>query len=241
MAYQILIVDDEPDWEIIILQKFQKQIQLQEWEFVFARNGLEALDKLTQNPGINIIVLDYKMPKMDGFTFLNKLNETDNPAIKTIIVTAFGDIENIRKAMNAGAFDFLTKPINFKDLEITINKALKQVQIIKDALKTRDELAAMHRELEIAAKIQDAMLPCTFPPFPGNKEFDIFARMIPAKKIGGDFYDFFFLNDDKLAVAVGDVCGKGIPAALYMARTCIHLKSVAIKFSNPGECLFHLN
>jgi sigma-B regulation protein RsbU (phosphoserine phosphatase) len=241
MPHKILVVDDEPDWETIILQNFKKQIQQKKWEFVFARNGFEALERLKINPDINIVILDYKMPEMDGFTFLNRLNETDNPTIKTIVVTAFGDIDNIRKAMNAGAFDFLTKPIDFTDLEITINKALKQVEIIKDALKSRDELAAMNRELEIAANIQESMLPRQSPPFPQRKEFDIFAKMIPAKKIGGDFYDFFFVSKDRVAIVVGDASGKGISAALYMAMTRNLLKYTALQFINPGECLLKLN
>jgi sigma-B regulation protein RsbU (phosphoserine phosphatase) len=241
MPHKILVVDDEPDWETVILQKFRKQIQQEKWEFVFARNGREALEKLKEIPGIVIIVLDIRMPEMDGLTFLNRLQETDNPIIKTIVVTGYGEMDNIRNAMNAGAFDFLTKPINFEDLEITINKALKQVEILKEALKSRDELAVLNRELEIAAKIQESMLPRIFPPYPQQSEFDIFARMSPAKKIGGDFYDFFFVDENRVVIAIGDVSGKGIPAALYMVRTCIHLKSIALQKINPGECLLKLN
>ena len=241
IPHKILVVDDEPDWETVILQKFNKQIRLEEWKCIFARNGIEALERLEENPDISIVILDYKMPKMDGFTFLNKLNETDNPAIKTIFVTAFGDMENIRKAMNAGAFDFLTKPIDFGDLEITINKALKQVDIIREALRSRNELVALNRDLEIASGIQESMVPRQFPPFPQRKEFDIFARMIPAKKIGGDFYDFFLVDENRVAVAIGDVSGKGIPAALYMVKTRIHLKATALQIINPGECLLKLN
>jgi len=244
MPHKILVVDDEPDWETVILQKFQKQIKQEEWEFVFARNGLEALEKLNKIQDIAIIILDIRMPEMDGLTFLNRLKETDNPAIKTIVVTGYGDMDNIREAMNAGAFDFLTKPIDFNDLEITIKKALEQVELIKEALKSRNELAALKalkRELEIAANIQKSMLPRQFPLFPQRKEFDIFAQMIPAKEIGGDFYDFFFVDDKRVAIAIGDVSGKGIPAALYMVKTCIYLKSTALQIINPGECLLKLN
>ena len=241
MTHKILVVDDEQDWETIIREKFRKQIQQKEWELFFACNGLDALEILKKDPGIKVVILDYMMPKMDGLTLLNKLNGTNNLTIKLIMVTAFGDTGNYRKAMNEGAFDFLTKPIDFKDLESTINKALKQVDTIRGALKSRDELTALNRDLEIAVNIQKSMLPDKFPPFPQQKEFDIFAKMISAKKIGGDFYDFFFVDEYRVAIAIGDVSGKGIPAALIMARTCIHLKSTALQCINPEECLRKLN
>lgn len=241
MPYKILVVEDEPDWESVIRQKFKKQINLKKWEFIFASNGREALEKVKKIPGISIVLLDIHMPVMDGLTFLNHLDETDKLTIKVIVVTAFGKTDNIRKAMNGGAFDFLIKPIDFKDLEITIEKALNQVEIIKAALKAQKELNDFNEELKIAGRIQESMLPGKFPPFPQHREFDIFADMKPAQKIGGDFYDFFFVDEDRLAIALGDVTGKGITAALHMVKACTLLKTTALRFVNPGECLLKLH
>ena len=241
MAYKILVVDDEPDWEDLIKQRFEKQTCSKEWEFFFTRNGLEALDKVKEIPDISVILLDLKMPEMDGLTFLKKLNKMDNPIIKVIVITGYGDMENIRNAMNDGAFDFLIKPIQFDDLKKTIEKALKQIDNIKKSLKEHDELVALKKELEITSHIQESMVPRKFPPFPKHKEFDIFAKMIPAREVGGDFYDFFFVDPERLAFVVGDVSGKGLSAAMYMAKCCTLLKTTAIKVGHPGECLYRVN
>ncbi len=119
---KILNVDDEFDMEMLIMQRFRKQIREKKFEFVFAHNGLEALEKLDEHDDIALILSDINMPEMDGLTFLGVLNERKNPSLKAVMVSAYGDMENIRTAMNRGAFDFITKPINFEDLEITINR-----------------------------------------------------------------------------------------------------------------------
>ena len=131
---KILVVDDEPDLEPLIRQKFRKQIRQKQLQFVFAHNGIEALAKLHAEPDIDVVLTDIYMPEMDGLTFLTKLKELD-PVIKAVIISAYGDMENIRTAMNRGAFDFLTKPINFQDLEITTNKTLQHVQQMKATLE----------------------------------------------------------------------------------------------------------
>lgn len=112
---KILVADDEADLEILIRQKFRKQIREQRYEFVFARNGVEAFEKIKEHPDTAIVLSDINMPEMDGLTLLGRLNEK-HPLTKTVIVSAYGDMENIRTAMNKGAFDFVTKPINFEDL-----------------------------------------------------------------------------------------------------------------------------
>ncbi|HEU4575894.1 MAG TPA: response regulator, partial [Chitinophagaceae bacterium] len=112
---KILVADDEVDLEILIKQKFRQKIREKQYEFVFAVNGKDALSKLRDNPDVDLVLSDINMPEMDGLTLLSKLNE-QNPLIKAVIVSAYGDMENIRTAMNRGAFDFLTKPINFDDL-----------------------------------------------------------------------------------------------------------------------------
>lgn len=133
---KILVVDDETDLEVLIKQKFRKQIRKNEYEFVFAYNGKEALEKLDQDP--DMVLSDINMPEMDGLTLLSRLNE-QNPLLKSVIVSAYGDMDNIRTAMNRGAFDFITKPINFDDLTITMEKTLEHVRQIRDTLRAVKE------------------------------------------------------------------------------------------------------
>jgi class 3 adenylate cyclase/FixJ family two-component response regulator len=134
----ILVVDDETDLEILIKQKFRKEIRSKKYEFLFAISGKDALDKIKAQPNVDIVLSDINMPEMDGLTLLSKLNEL-SPLIKSVIVSAYGDMDNIRTAMNRGAFDFITKPINFEDLSITMEKTIKYAEGIKDTLKAVQE------------------------------------------------------------------------------------------------------
>ncbi len=124
MTATILVVDDEPDLETLVQQKFRRQIRDGEVQFLFARDGAEALDVLGNRGAVDMVVSDINMPRMDGLTLLQKIQEADDP-LSTVIVSAYGDMANIRTAMNRGAFDFLTKPIDFADLEATIGKTLR--------------------------------------------------------------------------------------------------------------------
>jgi len=135
---KILVVDDEPDLEMLIKQKFRQKIREQKYEFYFALNGKEALDKIQQNPTIDIVLSDINMPEMDGLTLLSHLNES-SPLIKSVIISAYEDMENIRIAMNRGAYDFITKPVNFEDLSVTIERTILQVTQIKETLKAIKE------------------------------------------------------------------------------------------------------
>ena len=118
---KILVVDDEVDLEMLIKQKFRQKIRDRKYEFVFAINGKDALEKLDEHHDVEVLLCDINMPEMDGLTLLLKLKEK-SPLIKSVIVSAYGDMENIRTAMNRGAFDFITKPVNFTDLELTVEK-----------------------------------------------------------------------------------------------------------------------
>ncbi|GAO43050.1 response regulator [Flavihumibacter petaseus] len=135
---KILVADDEADLEALIRQKFRKQIREHRYDFVFAANGNEALQRLKENPDTAIVLSDINMPEMDGLTLLSKLNES-NPLTKTVMVSAYGDMENIRVAMNRGAFDFVTKPVNFDDLEVTMEKTIKYVAQLKETLQAIKE------------------------------------------------------------------------------------------------------
>jgi adenylate cyclase len=135
---KILVVDDETDLEVLIRQKFRQKIREQQYEFVFAGNGRDALDKLHQHADIAIVLSDINMPEMDGLTLLSKLTEAA-PLIRAVMVSAYGDMDNIRTAMNRGAFDFVTKPVNFEDLEITMEKTIGYVTQLKETLRAIKE------------------------------------------------------------------------------------------------------
>src|SRR5215210_7808306 len=139
MSAKILVVDDEPDLEGLILQKFRRQIRDGNVSFLFAHDGVEALSMLDGNGDIDMVLSDINMPRMDGLSLLGKLQESDDN-LSTVIVSAYGDMANIRTAMNRGAFDFVTKPIDFVDLETTIAKTIRHVGILREA--RRRQLAA---------------------------------------------------------------------------------------------------
>ncbi|HKG68785.1 MAG TPA: adenylate/guanylate cyclase domain-containing protein [Segetibacter sp.] len=135
---KILVADDETDLELLIKQKFRRQIREKKYEFSFALNGNDAIRQLTANPDIEILLSDINMPEVDGLTLLAKLSEV-SPLVKTVMVSAYGDMENIRTAMNRGAFDFVCKPVNFEDLELTIEKTIKHVAQIHQTLQAIKE------------------------------------------------------------------------------------------------------
>jgi len=241
LKMKIMVVDDEVDLKPMILQKFRKQVREGVYDFVFAHNGLEALSKLIEQPEIRLILSDINMPEMDGLTLLTKLKELKNPMLKTVIVSAYGDMENIRTAMNRGAFDFLTKPISFDDLEITINKTIDEINMIWQSVQEHDQLISIRQDLQTAREIQLAILPKTFPPFPGRTEFSIFASMIAAKEVGGDFFDFFIIDKERLGFVIGDVSGKGVTAAIFMAVSRTLIRATGIKGISSNECMNYVN
>ena len=157
MPFKILVVDDEPDLELLITQKFRKQIRMQEYQFFFAQTGEQALFKLQAQNDIDMVLSDINMPGMDGLTLLTKITQI-NPIIKTVIISAYGDTKRIRKAMNGGAFDFLTKPIDFQDLENTINKTLKQVQQLKETIRLRQEQEMLRQQARAFKNIYDGII-----------------------------------------------------------------------------------
>jgi len=137
MMSKILVVDDEPDLESLVTQKFRREIRQGEMDFLFASNGEDALSLLGKNADVDIILSDINMPIMDGLTLLRRLQDLDNK-LKTVIVSAYGDMKNIRTAMNLGAFDFVTKPIDFEDLELTINKTIADLQSLREIHRLRE-------------------------------------------------------------------------------------------------------
>ncbi len=235
-TYKILVVDDEPDLEPLILQRMRRQIRSNEYEFVFARDGLEALEKLNADPTIDMVLSDINMPKMDGLTLLQQLPDVD-PNLRAVIVSAYGDMDNIRTAMNRGAFDFVTKPIDFDDLKITISRTLEHLAEWREALSSRDQLVALQNELSIASQLQQSILP-NIPPV--TEGCEVSANMEPARNVGGDFYDYFKL-DNHVGLVVADVSDKGIPASMFMMSSRTALKGAAIGVRDPEKVLTEVN
>ena len=236
-SYKILVVDDEPDLEPLILQRMRRNIRSGRYSFVFAGNGVEALERLANDPGIDMVISDINMPQMDGLTLLEQIPKVD-PNVRSVIISAYGDMRNIRTAMNRGAFDFVTKPLDFEDLQITIDRTLSHMAEWKDALASRDKLVAIQNELDVASKMQQSILPASFPMAP---EYEVFGNMEPARNVGGDFFDVIYLENGRIGLAVADVSDKGVPAALFMMSSRTLLKGCAIGMGSPGDVLGEVN
>jgi adenylate cyclase len=154
--HKFLVVDDEESVERLINQRFRREIRNNEYSFLFARDGEEAVDALKEHLDIEIVITDINMPRMDGLTLLNHVQEI-NPVVKTIMISAYGDLENIRASMNRGAFDFITKPIDFEDLRATMDKTIRFVTDIKESLRTIKEnnLLKMYVNPSVFAVLND--------------------------------------------------------------------------------------
>ncbi len=157
---KILVVDDEKDLEVLIKQKFRQKIRDRRYEFIFAENGRHALEQLEKHTDVDVVLSDINMPEMDGLTLLSKLSEKGS-LLKSVIVSAYGDMENIRTAMNRGAFDFITKPINFEDLELTMEKTIRQV------MQMRETMMAIKENNILKMYVDETVLN-----FMGSREFE---------------------------------------------------------------------
>ena len=147
MTARILVVDDEPDLEALVVQKFRRQIRDGAVSFLFARDGVDALSVIDGNSDIDMVLCDINMPRMDGLSLLEKLQQAEEPQLSTVIVSAYGDMANIRTAMNRGAFDFITKPIDFADLETTIAKTLRHRDVLREARRRQAVAERAHASL----------------------------------------------------------------------------------------------
>ena len=235
--YRILVVDDEPDLEPLVLQRMRRAIRSGRYEFVFAQNGIEALKTLGDNDNIDMVLSDINMPQMDGLALLSHMPEVA-PDVQAVIISAYGDMKNIRAAMNLGAFDFVTKPVDFEDLRITIERALNNLEAWREATSSRNRLIALQNELNVAGKMQQAILPTEFLNKPG---YEMYGSMAPARDVGGDFFDVLYLNNGCIGLAIADVSDKGVPAALFMMASRTLLKAAALGLKSPNEVLREVN
>ena len=234
---KILVVDDEPDLERLMLQRMRREIRRGQFHFTFAGNGVQALEALNRDSEIEMVLSDINMPEMDGLTLLEQIPKVD-PNIRAVIVSAYGDMKNIRTAMNRGAFDFVTKPLDFDDLRVTIDRTLRHLTMLREALQSRDKLVALENELSVGRSMQQAILPTSFPE---TQTYQVFANMEPARDVGGDFFDILNLPDNRIGLAIADVSGKGVPAALFMMSSRTLLKGAAIGRTSPSEVLTEVN
>lgn len=237
LPYKILVVDDEPLLESLIKQKFKNKIKDKKFEFSFAQNGAQALEILNEQSDISIILLDLNMPVMNGFTFLDQLMQ-QNRIERVIVVTAYGDMINLRKAMNGGASDFITKPIDLADLEHTIERNITRYLALKEADVSHKELINLSKELDVAKGIQHALIPSNFDKY---DPIQVYGEVLPVEEMGGDFFDIFKLDSDHIGFFIGEVAGRGVPAALFMtiARTLLH--TFALKLKSPANCFERIN
>ncbi|MBN9378870.1 MAG: SpoIIE family protein phosphatase [Chlamydiales bacterium] len=239
---KILVVDDEPLMKSLILQSFKDQISAEEIDFQFALNGEEALKIVNENHDIGIVLTDIVMPEMDGLTLLGHLSKL-NRAFRTIVISAYGDMKNIRTAMNRGASEFITKPIDLQDLKDTVAKTISEYHELKKGVTARERVIELNKELKIAHEIQQSFIPVNFDVvFSERNPVDLIGEMIPAKEIGGDFFDFIKLDNHRLAFFIADVSGKGIPAALLMSRCSVLMHGVALAANQSCvECMLAVN
>ena len=241
MPIKIMVVDDEPDMESLIRQRFRREIKENLYEFTFAQNGVEALKQMEENQLIECILTDINMPMMDGLTLLSRVGELSRETLRSVVISAYGDIENIRTAMNRGAYDFLTKPIDASDLVITITKTIKDIEARKEAIAVRDEMMKQKSALASAQRILEACQRDLKKTFSMKKNFEIAVKMRSAENVGGDFYDAFPIDETRIGIVIGDVTGKGLPAALSMVTALTTVRAFASSILHPGECLQKVN
>ena len=234
MTVRVLVVDDEPDVEVMLRQRLRRRVRSGELDLIFANDGNDALSKLATSGAVDLVLTDINMPGMDGLTLLSHLTPLRFET-KTVVVSAYGDMKNIRTAMNRGAFDFITKPIEFDDLERTIERTADEVSVLRRA--------ARHAiEMNSARMIQSGLLPNVETAFTNETRFDLHARIEQAREVGGDFYDFYMTGPDDLFLVIGDVSGKGLASGILMAMTRSLVKASAFRHKNdPGAVLNEVN
>ena len=235
--YKILMVDDESDLEHLVRQRMRREIRSGQYSFLFAGDGVEALEALGEHSDIDLVLSDINMPRMDGLTLLEKIPDVDTD-LRSVVISAYGDMKNIRAAMNRGAFDFVTKPIDFDDLRVTIDRGLRQLEMWREAEASKDKLLTLQSELDVANSMQQSILPKHFPK---NDQYELYGSMAPARNVGGDFFDIIRLEYGRLGIAIADVSDKGIPAALFMMSSRTLLKGAALGCEDPGTVVTVVN
>ncbi|MDR2794684.1 MAG: SpoIIE family protein phosphatase [Holosporaceae bacterium] len=236
MRAKILVLDDEYDTQDLFTQKFRHQIAEDIYTFSFA-TCLEQVQEQLHDNDFDIFLSDINVDGMDGISLINHL-KMERPLMRSVVISAYGDINTLRAVMRGGAHDFVIKPIDFTDLSDTLEKTANVVAGLKQAEATKKKLSAISDELDVSAKLQRSILP-------GNVVqkgcIDLFADTTPAAEVGGDFYDYFWLNDTKLGVVMADVSGKNISAAMFATIAKTLIKSFSRVYESPAECFKNVN
>jgi len=235
-----LIIDDDPAFERHIRAHFGGASGGAGNTFVFAHDQDEALHLMSDLDDIDIAAVTIDSEAIGGLGIFRKLKGGRRLRVPRIALTESRDLGAIRTAMNQGAVDFLTKPVAIDDLLATLDKVYADCEDRRQAWKNEAQLAAIQREMDLAGSIQKRILPAIFP---SSDDMQVFAQTTPAREMGGDFYDFFDLDDGTIAVVVADVSGKGVPAAFYMAvvRTLFRTAAPATQGQGPAACLAEVN
>lgn len=238
---RILVVDDIEDNRQLLIRRLRREGFD---DIVTASDGAEALEHIARQP-FDLVLLDVMMPNVDGYQVLERLRAAEKlHELPVIVISALNEIDSVVRCIQLGAVDYLPKPFNATLLRARVGACLEQKKL-RD--QVRAHLTRLEQELAAARALQMSMVPADFPAPSAERPVEIFAVMEPAREVGGDLYDYFFTADGRLAFLVGDVSGKGIPAAMFMART-LNLLRVMCSFllrdgaaAAPGEIVGRVN
>jgi sigma-B regulation protein RsbU (phosphoserine phosphatase) len=234
-----LIIDDDPETEAQFKSLFgSNQTTADINHCVFATTDEQALDIIQSGATFDIAFIAIDRESVSGMSLFHQIKDRAF-RVPRVAITAGRNLSDIRTAMNQGAVDFLVKPITPDDFTVTLTRVLETVERRRKNWKNQAEYSALKKEVDIAADMQQKILPRQFPDVP---RYEFAARMRPAKSMGGDFYDIFSIPDGRTGIVVADVSGKGVPAAFYMAvaRTLIHSVGMTNGLS-PSDCLHQVN
>lgn len=239
MDHIVLVVDDSTDFLAIVelaLEPLAKQHHLR---ILHATDGKEALSLLQQHPDTAVLLTDLAMPEMDGLELITE-SRKHYPLLQPVVLSGSSDGASVIEAMRAGASDYIVKPPTIAELERSLSHAIARYEELRRALQLQDRLRGYERELTIAADIQRHMLP---PPIANDSQqrYRVSAMLLPARHVAGDFYDHWSTSDGRLILTLGDVSGKGVSAALWMAVTRTLLRSHLESDLSPALALERTN
>ena len=229
----ILVIDDDPETKTTVDGWLDDAKIVDAQQFVFATTDEDALTTIGVLERIDIVFINIDSEALSGLELFFKV-ENRETRFPRIALTSGNDLHRIRRAIADGATEFMLKPLDREDMMEAIGRVFEQVERRRKNWKDRAEYIALRREVSAAAEMQSRFLPKAFPEF---GHLDVFARTMPAKDVGGDFFDVIGLDDDRIMVLVADVAGKSVPAAFYMAISRTLLHTLIIQGASPGECL----